>query len=731
MTSHYSKAWLGLRSKLVLFSSFLLVLPWLGYQYILEMEHYLNRAQEQVVLSTAQALAVALGERRELFRSADGQQSTNASLYVYPVTHALSATDDTLADWREYRQYEQRYREGSSMPNPGNALTSFRVPGSEGDPLDVMLLLGESGKSIFAYVRVRDAFPVFRNKQQPEVFRDDALYLAFVNDSGTLERIVLAPYADGSLMPTNVGSDITDVSAYLPEQRIKAQVLVTTEGYEYELQIPTEMVNGKLGLAVHDVDDQRTHAVSAIVATAGLGQAQELNDLLRPSNELGRLVRAVGQPGSRIRIMDRDTKVLYSGGNIETANGITVIKRPGDTNDIWRWFQVRLLHPIYDKIIRQLTGDFSVTAGIASTLEEDQITAALYGAPSTSFHPLPDSSTLVLAAAWPIAVGDQVVGVILVDQNLKGIRNFREQALETLFDTMLLILLLTIGALFIFASSLAGRIRTLRNQVERSIDDRGHLSNSIVPSRSNDEIGDLSRSFANIVERLSQYNQYLENMSSRLSHELRTPVTVVRTSLENLRFVSNDAESAVYIQRAEEGISRLNLILTNMSEAARLEQILKSSDMEVTELNRVVEACVAEYRQIYPGMKFIAEISRTPVLIMGTAEYIAQLMDKVVANAVDFSSPAKPVRIACYEDAGEAVITVSNSGPYLDFGMKDRIFDSMISLRPAGKKSIPHLGIGLHIARMITDYHSGYIYADNLLEEEGVIVVVRIPLFSK
>jgi K+-sensing histidine kinase KdpD len=118
-----------------------------------------------------------------------------------------------------------------------------------------------------------------------------------------------------------------------------------------------------------------------------------------------------------------------------------------------------------------------------------------------------------------------------------------------------------------------------------------------------------------------------------------------------------------------------------------------------------VEACVAEYRQIYPGTKFSCEISTTPVLIMGTAEYIAQLMDKVIANAVEFSYQGKPVRVACYEDAGEAVITISNSGPYLDFGMKDRIFDSMISLRPEGKKSIPHLGIGLHIARMITDYH--------------------------
>jgi two-component system, OmpR family, sensor histidine kinase ChvG len=731
MTSNYSKAWLGLRSKLVLFSSFLLVLPWLGYQYILEMEQYLNRAQEQVVLSTAQALAIALGERTELFHSSLNAANSGSSLYVYPVAHKLSVTDDTLADWREYQQYEQRYAEGSSSPNPANELTSFRTEGTEGDPLAFMLLLGESTNSIFMYVRVQDTFPVFRGRNQREVHRSDALHLAFTNQTGGLERIVLAPYGDGSLELTNVGRDITDVSAFLPEQRIRARFLTTAAGYEYELQIPAEMLKGKLGLAVHDVDDQRTRAVAAIVATSGITRPDELNVLLRPSAELGRIVSAVGQPSSRIRVMDRDKKVLYSSGNIETANGITVVKQRTQTNGAWRWFQVRLLHPVYDKIIRQLTGDSSVASGIIGTPEEDQVTAALFGAPSTSFHTLPDSTTLVLAAVWPIVVDNQVAGAIVVDQNLNGIRNFREQALETLFDTMLLILLLTIGALFIFASSLASRIRTLRNQVEHSIDDRGHLSNTIIASRSNDEIGDLSRSFANIVERLSQYNQYLENMSSRLSHELRTPVTVVRTSLENLRLVSHDAESALYIQRAEEGISRLNLILTNMSEAARLEQILKSSEMEVTELNRVVEACMAEYRQIYPGTKFTCEISKTPVLIMGTAEYIAQLMDKVIANAVEFSHSGKPVRVACYEDGGEAVITVSNSGPYLDFGMKDRIFDSMISLRPEGKKSIPHLGIGLHIARMITDYHGGYIYADNLLEEEGVIVVVRIPLCGK
>ena len=64
----------------------------------------------------------------------------------------------------------------------------------------------------------------------------------------------------------------------------------------------------------------------------------------------------------------------------------------------------------------------------------------------------------------------------------------------------------------------------------------------------------------------------------------------------------------------------------------------------------------------------------------------------------------------------------------IDHDMKDRIFDSMVSVRPESKKKQPHLGMGLHIARMVAEFHGGYIYADNLLEEKGVIFILRIPL---
>ena len=159
-----------------------------------------------------------------------------------------------------------------------------------------------------------------------------------------------------------------------------------------------------------------------------------------------------------------------------------------------------------------------------------------------------------------------------------------------------------------------------------------------------------------------------------------------------------------------------------------MEQILKTSDKEKFDLAKVIAACSESYTQIYPHITFSLNITDKRVMIKGSPDYIVQLMDKLVANAVEFSYEGKPIQIKCNSEDNEAVISVANSGPYLAEEMKDRIFDSMVSVRPESKKRQPHLGMGLHIARMISEYHEGYIYADNLLEEEGVIVVLRIPL---
>ena len=143
---------------------------------------------------------------------------------------------------------------------------------------------------------------------------------------------------------------------------------------------------------------------------------------------------------------------------------------------------------------------------------------------------------------------------------------------------------LAAAALATIATRISVRIRRLRDEAEGAIDDQGRIARGISVSKDADEIGDLSRSFASLLQRLGEHNAYLEKMASRLSHELRTPVAVVRSSLENLKLGGTPEEMQVYLERAEEGLARLSTILTRMSEAARLEQSLDTTARERFEL---------------------------------------------------------------------------------------------------------------------------------------------------
>ncbi len=728
--SSFAKKIFSIRSKLVFVSSFLLVIPWLGYLYILEMEEYLSQAQEQTVLGTARALSAALSERPELFNDSSYSRALDGlDLYVYPVFYPLAIDDGNILDWRDYQQYEQHYQEGSETPNPANVQTIFRDSGLFGDPLSFRLMLGEYNRSLYAYVRVIDENVVLRDQESLRLDRSDSLRLAIINNEGVFERYVIAPYNDEYIYPYRVPDDISDISSLQYEPRITGRWSRTAEGYEVELRLPLEMLGEKLGLSIYDVDDPELRQLAAIVSTSGVESAEVLGTLRRPIPEIDRIVAGMGLSNSRVQVADRSQRILLSDGDIRNANGLMLDDGSEYAQgSVWSSLKNTILRPLYYQVLTKPITNFVDELYQEGVVEGDHIISALSGVPNTNYRVLADGNTRILEAAFPIMANGKVLGAVLVDQNMNGIRTFRNQALETLFDTMLGIMLLIITVLFLFASGLSSRILALRNQAEKIIDDSGRIHNTIHPSRSNDEIGDLSRSFSNILDRLTQYTHYLENMSSRLSHELRTPVTVVRSSLENLRLADNKQEEETYVKRAEEGLARVSLILTNMSEASRMEQILKSSDKEKLDLAKVITACTQGYSQIYPNIKFTTAISQSPVLVMGNADYIVQLMDKLVANAVEFSFLDKAIQVKCVSSENEAVISVANSGPYLADEMKDRIFDSMVSVRPESKKKQPHLGMGLHIARMITDYHEGYIYADNLLEEEGVIVVLRIPL---
>src|SRR5262249_725782 len=115
-----------------------------------------------------------------------------------------------------------------------------------------------------------------------------------------------------------------------------------------------------------------------------------------------------------------------------------------------------------------------------------------------------------------------------------------------------------------------------------------------------DELGDLSRSFSSLLGRLDEYTGYLRTLAGKLAHEIRTPLTIIRSSLENLESEGNSAGAKVYIARAREGSERLGAILTAMGAATRVEEAIAHSERHRFDLRDLVRTTVDAYGGAFP-----------------------------------------------------------------------------------------------------------------------------------
>ena len=285
----------------------------------------------------------------------------------------------------------------------------------------------------------------------------------------------------------------------------------------------------------------------------------------------------------------------------------------------------------------------------------------------------------------------------------------------------LFITAVALSGLLVFASLLASRVRRLHRQAEAAIDPQGRITGSITASEALDEIGDLTRTMAAVMERLRGYNAYLEAMAGRLSHELRTPVAVVRSSLDNLKAQRLPDEARVYVERAGEGVERLARLISRLSEGTRLERLLESAERERFDLAAVVAGCVEGYRAAYAGRRFEAAFPAGPVMLFGVPDAFAQLLDKLVENAVDFAPADSAIRVSLGEGARTATLAVENDGPPLPEAAIAGLFDSMVTLRDPGESGATvHLGLGLFIVRLVAEFHRGTARARNLDGGRGV-----------
>jgi two-component system, OmpR family, sensor histidine kinase ChvG len=436
-----------------------------------------------------------------------------------------------------------------------------------------------------------------------------------------------------------------------------------------------------------------------------------------PAEEIGAILKGLERTTSRIWVVNREYRVLTLAGSL---------KRPQRTANEDTWVE-NITHTLLSGLISRPSEDFDEASPEDVLASGREVSSALQGAPRSRVRQTSDRKATIMSAAYPIWANDEIVGAVVVEESTNSILAVRSRALERLLLATLAAFVLAGAVLLGLATQLSWRIRRLRDEAEGAIDAQGHITRLVSGSGSRDEIGDLSRSFSSLVERLADHHAYLEAMASRLSHELRTPIAVVRSSLENLKLDPSREEARVYLARAEEGLSRLATILTRMSEASRLEQSLSTTEREKFDLVPVLRGCVEGYRSAFSQRAFELSLPDSPLVVEGSPDLMVQLLDKLTENALDFATPGTPIAISLAPAEGSAMFVVANRGEPLPEGMRDRLFASMVSVRKDAGGAKPHLGMGLYVARLITEFHRGTVRADNL-PSGGVAVTVRLPL---
>ncbi len=670
---------MSLRRQLLLLALVLLILPVAAWQVALRIEEFLREARQEALVTSARSLArafVADEVVAELVLAGGG-------IYVHSIGFA-PRTDGYDDDWLLWTPWEQWFE------SPRGALR-------------MSVLLAADPRRLYVLVRVSDP-SLARAAISPSGFRDgDHLLLKLVDERG-LHSYRIVPSVPGAL-------EIVAVSpgAALPPPPLEGawREHDDTRGYLVEFSLPRSLIRSQLALAAVDTGDGL--GPGHLAGTVRDGRVEPRRLVYRSPAWSARLSELT-PPGTRAWLIADGGWVLASGGRLDSA-------APAEPRG-WHRLLYRLLarRSLEAAPVRDPGADLRLNGG--------ELDAAFRGELAVRWRTASGSAVLG-SVAVPVTDGNRAVGALVLEQPADALLLATNRTAGQVLGLTIGVVVLIVAALLAYASLLSWRVRRLRNAAEAAIDGDASASVTLPGAATNDEIGDLSRSFSRLLTELKSYNDYLKTLAGKLSHELNTPLAVVRSSLDNLADESLPEEAARYADRAREGAERLQRILRAMSEAQRLEQSIDAADPVDFDLVEVVSGCVQGYRELDADHDWRLECVTEKLPLRGSPELIAQLLDKLTDNARSFAPTGTEIVISVAPMRNGARVSVANDGPLLPEDLRSRLFESLVTTRQKSGDQV-HLGLGLHIVRLIAHAHRGTVKAANRPDGSGVEFAVTL-----
>ena len=708
-----------LRLKLSLISLLLLLIPLIGFRFSEALTRDLVASRKESLEFSARAVASALAGRsglfdQELFHSLNKSRD----LYLFELTSPIRLNGKS-DDWQpQLAEAEVFGREH---------ILSITEP-FDPDSLNFRHLLGIRDDYIYAIFLVTDDAVVYRPADSLAVTRADHLQVGIEDQTGTLHRYIVSTdkegWVNGFQMPDNPDRSLPIVL----ETRIQGVWAETDDGYVIEMRFPKNMIGDKFAFALADVDDEQERGIKTIIGTATQENPEKLGWLLSPSQVIEEILHALDRPQSRILIVDSNQRIRASYGSLASEEEVV-----GDAGKIGEMLSSKiynLLEPVYRLFTTSFASDFQTPAPLPTTLDISGVQEALQGKSTITSYRIADGQVEVMAAIAPLTEHNKIVGAVVVEQTTNSILALQNRVIEESLTFTILAFVVAAFSLLLFASRLSSRIRRLRDQATRAIGKSGQIESPFAPISARDEIGDLSRSLADMLQQLKEQSDYRETMADNLEHEMRTPLAGISASLKNIHKELVDPSDRIsdYLQWAMTDAARLESLLSAIRDAASLQDALRRDTHEDFDLARALQVWLHHsWQAAFPETAFVYVQPEYPCMLHGDPGRIRQLLDKLIENAESFHTPDTPIEIGLSRTERELILTVTNQGPTIPDEMLGQIFNTMVSRRQS-PDSRPHLGLGLYVVRTITQHHGGTISVENIAgPTHGVRFTLSLP----
>lgn len=424
-----------------------------------------------------------------------------------------------------------------------------------------------------------------------------------------------------------------------------------------------------------------------------------------------------------------DSRLLVAGGGVIH---IQVLPPPGETRplldpiiDLLDWLPRRHDLPPYLEAPKQNAADYQ------------EVMTALRGETENELRLTEPGQGYVLSVAVPVQRYRQVLGALMLSKNGddidRQVRNLRFLVLQIFGLALLVTTLLSIY----LAGTIARPVRRLAAAAEKVRRDIGRQNHTIPDlTRRRDEIGDLSGSFRAMTEELQAQLDAIERFAADVSHELKNPLTSLRSAVETAARVKDQKKQRQLLGIVQDDVRRLDRLITDIADASRLDAELSRAQSSLIDLGKMLGTLADMHwktagGKAAPKLELLLERESGPLTVNGMEDRLVQVFRNLIGNAASFSPPSGKIRVTVRRDGGTVEALVEDEGPGLPEGKLEAIFDRFYSERPSGEKFGTHSGLGLSISKQIVGAHGGTIRAENIPGPDGkpagARFIVRLP----